>query len=713
MSKKLSSQLLKITQTISQWDLELKEYTEWAKSNDGIVDDQEQAEINRRMADIQQIQEKIDQLQQEQALNDLPQSLSPAWEKALAVALLPVEIKLKLKSFLEPAYRSEEDDKAHCTLINDVVQYYEVNIRNQQEERINKASKAALAVSLDNQKEKWTANDAHKLFKEYYYKDVKFEEVEFSAPSQQVGVNNLSKVAQNLGNTPPTIIVPLKSENLKTFKNGASVDFGASIKITFKKEAILSEKDRIESEAKSWAIEAGASWFNSTVSATLKNSTSTLDIDVIKAQWKPVSAKVSISGPKVQNDLKNMDFSLATIAISGELKDASGILTNMPPEIASISISFRLALSKKVNFLDKAESKALQLLRQAEIKKNDRIASHSANSKKEADLRKELEQLKKDGFDSKSPKEYKKKVKAWEKAQKQLEKGQKILDKADKAIDRIQKKITSKGGQIIARNMGKGAAKLAAKVVGRFIPGVNVALLIWDGIEIGMMVYKWYNAKDPAEVMLEAIEKMPERTKIFLKAIIKKYNTIPDCGDDIDDLSLFLDGLSQEDFDRLIERIPEAEFRFKAKSGNKSAGLSSKFFAQLEKLAEPEFEISEEELIQNMMRQTPSVHVKSKGTFIRLPQNYSIGDKVPATLLADFNDDDGKFIRSLTLSNIGMQYDILGQKGDILEVTLVTESDGNFWFKVADITDLYIPGGGTRYWHTIEGRWVHESLYTD
>ncbi len=698
------SKLQNISTTLNKWQEELSEYKTWA-AQDGILDDQELAAIKKREENIQDIQQHIQQLlQTEQSTEQSPEDSRPPWEKALAMAMLPVELKLKLQSIL---VSSSLNKQQAISLINDTAQYYEVNVRIEEDERIKEAAKAALVVSLDQQKDAWTSKAAHELFKKYYYDHVKFEPITLSAPTQQVSTRNLDKIAQNVTSTAPTIYVPITTKNLATVGFTKNLNFNAGIKIVLKQPPTFEEKTKWETEAKGWAFESGLSLFNSSMSALGKNSSSLADVDVIKAAFLPFSAKVRISGPKVQNDMESIDMSLLTIAVSGELSGSALFKDGIPDFIQNISVSFNLSFSWVMN-IDVQGKKALDKQKKI-LKKRNSLIKEQGEAFQERN--KIAEQLKKiQAEDQPNPKEIAKLEKQLQKSSKKLQKLSKLINKADDLAQNISKKFKAKGTQLASKLLLRVGAKGAARIAGAFIPGVNVALLVWDVAEISYSIYQWYNAKDPAEIMLEAIKKMPERNQIFLYAIIDKYNKIPNCGDDIDELSNFLEGLSQEAFDRMIERLQDAEIRFGDKA---SGGISNQFFDQLQKLSEPKFEMSEEEMIQDMMQDSPSIHVKNKGSYLRMPSEFEIGQDVPATLLADFYNDQGQFVTSLSLSNINMSYKVLAQKGSIIEVQLNTSSDGKFWFKVADKEDLYIRPEGPRYWHIIEKRWVNSALYVD
>ncbi len=634
-------------------------------------------------------------------------SVSP-WTSLLDAALLPDELKKILSDIFKEA---ENENRLKYdfagSLITEVSKYYNISIRENKDERDKEAAKAALVNSLKEKKLDWRTKDAHNLRDSYMKENADFEAVEFSNPSSFSIKTNLD-VIENAANSPAPIMIPITSKDLKGIPLFDKLEFNAGIKLTFKPSVIVDVRKRVEAESKAWALESGSNFFSSMISATGKHSFSSLDIDAIKGIWQPFVVNLRVSLPKAVINASELSVPLLTVSLSGELSGPELIKVlgaKVPDGIASVSVSFRLSYSYKKK-IEVKDAKNLGKIADLLEKNKDLDVKISSDLQQRDQLKRKLNTIKEKVDLSNKEKEL------LEKGEKQIKKltdkiefSKKQYNNVSKAISKLDSEITSASGKVLRKVINKNVVKVGVKLVGRFVPGLNLALLVWDGIELGMFIYDWYNSPAPKrqEIIMDAIKKMPPRVQLFMKTIIKKYKAIPNAGDDIDKLEDFLYELDSDAFYRLIQRLELINIDFKKSTGEGS--VSDNFIEKMKKWSEPDFELSETDKIDHILYNLPSEEFKLKSSYVIADKNTQKGDLLDTVLLIDVFDNDKQYQTTLELRD-KIKYTVLERKGDCLKM----EQNADNVFEIKG-QKLYVGNEQRRYWSISSMYWTDEEYF--
>jgi hypothetical protein len=633
-------------------------------------------------------------------------SVSP-WTSLLDNAVLPYELKkILFEIFKEAENENRLKSDFAGSLITEVSKYYNISIRENKDERDKEAAKAALVNSLKEKKLDWRTKDAQNLHDSYLKENADFEPVNFSNPSSLTKISNFDAV-EIVGKSPAPIMIPITSKNLKGIPLIDKLEFNAFINLTFKPSVIVDDRISIEAESKAWALESGSNYFSSMISTAGNHSFSSLDIDVIKGIWKPFVINFRISAPEAAIDSSELSVSLFTVSLSGELSGSELIKvlgTEVPDTIASVSVSFALSYTVKET-IGISEMKVIDKIDDL-LKHKNEITSDMLSDVYEKDLiDRKVKAIKSNAnLSDEQKKIIEKGEKQIKKLTDKIENSKKLIEKTKATVAKLDGNLKNAGGKALRKVIGKNAAKAAVKVVGRFIPGLNVALLVWDGIEIGMFIYDWYNSPAPKkqEIIMDAIKKMPPRVQLFMKTIIKKYKTIPNVGDDIDKLEDFLYGLDQDAFNRLIQRLETINIDLKKSSGEGS--LSDNFIEKMQQWSEPDFELSETDKIDHILYDIPSEEFKLKSSYVIADMNTQKGDLLNTVLIVDVFDKEKQYQTSLELRD-KIKYTVLERKGDCLKME---QNSGNV-FEIKG-QKLYLRNE-QRYWSISSMQWINEVYF--
>lgn len=190
----------------------------------------------------------------------------------------------------------------------------------------------------------------------------------------------------------------------------------------------------------------------------------------------------------------------------------------------------------------------------------------------------------------------------------------------------------------------------------------------------------------------------------FMNTIINKYNTIPDMGDDVDLMEDFLNGLDVDAFARLLERLETVNINFKKGEGGDS-GLSDKFMDKLQHWSEPEYELSETEVLDHLLHGVPSDEFKLKSSYVKAGMGAKAGDTLSAVLFIDVFDTDKNYQTILELKD-KIAYSITERKGDCLRLVQI----GGNEFEING-HKLYLNKDNGRFWSITHENWVNQEYF--
>ncbi|MBL4648815.1 MAG: hypothetical protein JKY03_03720, partial [Aureispira sp.] len=425
---------------------------------------------------------------EQKVLDELKLKLEGVQKKVNSAVFSKKELAGLPKKWLTFINKLVPDQNKASEVIEVVQKIYESNIKDQEDKEKRKIVIQALKNSLEAKKENFTHDDFH----------AEFEKLFRSGLSIGTGVDLGDIDSEDVDpgvNVPKTKIKLLKGGFFKK-KLGDYFTLKGEIVIKHEvgKDALLKKKiDLLDNEV---VLKLFKNEFD--LLAT-KATTKLLEVgseveNIAGYEWLTFTLKADVGS--LEADLPSMDLSLAMVKITGTFSGSptKDFLSSLSPSLGELSDVLNIAVNGKLEFSIKASandvkwiskiSKLSEELADKIEELPDLIDEAKENQSKARRARKDFEKAKTQG--AKAAKEAKKKAavadKLYQKTRRKVIKYGKDINKIAKNINTASNKI-SKAGKPVAKAIKGYFGKRAARVLMKFIPGLNIistALDVYD-----------------------------------------------------------------------------------------------------------------------------------------------------------------------------------------------------------------------------------------
>lgn len=380
------------------------------------------------------------------------------------------------------------DKNKASEIIEIVKKIYESNIKDQEDKEKQKIVIQALKNSLEAKKENFTQDDFHTEFDKLFRSglptgtDVGLKEVDpgVNGPKTKIKLLKGGFFKKELGDyftLKGEVVIKHKVGNDALLKmKGDILDNEAVLKL-FKNEF-----DLIATKASTKLLEVGSEVEN-----------------IAGYEWLTFTLKADVGS--IEADLPSMDLSLTMVKITGTFSGSptKDFLSSLSPSLGELSDVLNVAVNGKLEFSIKASaddvkwiskiSKLSEELADKIEELPDLIDEAKQNQSKARRARKDFEKAKNQG--AKAAKEAKKKAavadKLYQKTRRKAIKYGKDINKMAKNINTASNKI-SKAGKPVAKAIKAYFGKRTARVLMKFIPGLNIVSTALDVYDIATVV---------------------------------------------------------------------------------------------------------------------------------------------------------------------------------------------------------------------------------